>query len=246
MKFFKNIFRKKESNNTNVSIAIKMFGKEHIVDVDLSDEALKEWEVENEIMKKNAWIGKNRVEQIRDDGVSIRKDNRVTRVEEELIGFYGLKWYSENSEYCVVYLDGDEQEDGHIALVEVKSKDILFKNRVRRPHNCVVSNNGVVSCCDWKGWDDIGSIFWVFDRSGEVIFKQNYRQNFGDLCEINKEGTITAIDVLKSWEIHVIDISQQKIIKKVNKDWTIKTEVEVDNREIRLYYSDETIKVVHF
>ena len=197
--------------------------------------------------QNKSWFGKNEAEMIRDDGHVIYKTNWVNSIEKSLVGFYGQKRFSKNNEYCVVYQSaGNEDEKGRMALINCNKNNILYKTTtVKRPHKCDVSNNGIVICCDWKGWRDISSTLWCFNNDGQVLFKLNYRQSTGDTCIINKSGTIAVVDVCKSWEYHIIDIKNKKIIKRI-KEYTTSSHVDIEKREIVLCYDDAENKTVKF
>ncbi|MGJ5643225.1 hypothetical protein [Formosa sp. S-31] len=197
--------------------------------------------------KFNIWEGSRKIDFIREDGQLFYKSERVNFREQEVIGFYGVKVFSENGAYCVVFIDGyNENKEGSVALVETKTKTVLYVNKLNRPHICNVSNNGIVICNDWMSCEKEQSSFRVFDLSGSEIFAQDLRQNIGDTCLIDENGTVAVFDTCRSYQFNIVDISRKKLIKKIDKEYTIKTNVDIENRTISLFYEDSKLKVIKF
>src|SRR5690606_33099685 len=106
------------------------------------------------------WAGSNKIERIREDGYVVFEINRVNYDQRKIVGFYGLKRYSGNGNFCCVYLDGDEKYN--LALIDVFTNEVLFTKKLKRPHRCRVSNSGIVVCEDWVK----GSKLYFYNKSG--------------------------------------------------------------------------------
>lgn len=61
--------------------------------------------------------------------------------------FFGTEEFSSNRTYCVVFSDGYEENNkwtkGTVGLL--KNGKQVFAKRFDRPHDCKVSNNGMVT-----------------------------------------------------------------------------------------------------
>ena len=193
-------------------------------DMDVSEKALKERQKKYDLEELNMWqYKKPAISYVCDNGKPVFEPNRVTAPEREHVGFYGLKKYSKNKKYCVVFLSASSQDDkGYIALISVIEQKILYKKRVKRPHKCEVNNNGFVACNDWTGWKQLKTQFLIFDKKGDVYFSKMMNVGIGDICFINNEFAF--FDTLVSdskpsidWKLFIVSLKEQKIIKKIDK-----------------------------
>lgn len=137
----------------------------------------------------------------------------------DITGFYGTKSYSPDNDYCVSFSDGyyenDTWQNGNIALV--KENKLLYKKKLGRPHNCLVSNNGIVIACDWLNSDALTGRFLIFNEKGEEIFSNKTTANIGN-CAISDDSQIvlfeTSIsDTNDSHKFFIIDVAKRKIVK---------------------------------
>lgn len=166
---------------------------------------LKPNNIKPETLVQCDWKGKNTIESIRDDGYIIYKSNRVTASERKQIGFYGLKWYSENCNYCAVYLR-NEAEDNNIGLVDVRNKKVLFKTKLQRPHRCRVTNTGLIVCEDWGNPDKVLNYVYVLDINGKVLLKKRHNSIIGDTFELIEKETKFRYNLNYSAKVHVIEL----------------------------------------
>ena len=199
MSFFKNLFR---SKNKPESITINVLGKDYVID--MSEEAMKERKSNHDIEVQNRWQGKNEIESVRDDGYVIYKTNRVTSTEQEQVGFYGKKRFSEDGKYCSVYLPHDG--NFNIALVDVELQEIIYKGKLQRPHRCRVSNNGIVVCEDWLGHDSASLRLYIFSKNGNIISQHSHKTGIGDVFEFIENETKFKYNMNYSGKIHIINI----------------------------------------
>lgn len=155
----------------------------------------------------NLWQGSNEIERIRDDGNIIYKSNRVNSDERQQIGIYGLKWFSNNLKFCVVYM-AHEDEDFNLGLVDVQQQKILFRIKLQRPHHCRVSNNGIIVCEDWGIQNNITCNIYILDINGDILLNKKHNVSLGDTFELieneskfkynlNYSGRVKIIELLK-------------------------------------------------
>ncbi|QDP85212.1 hypothetical protein FNJ88_06395 [Chryseobacterium sp. SNU WT5] len=181
MGFF-SFFRKKAQ-------PIKSKNDHHIVyEVNLNDEGIQKIneELENEYL--NRWIGKNIIEGSSDDGHIIYKTNRVNSVERNEIGFYGLKHYSSDGNYCAVNLDDDIEYN--LALVDVANQKILFKKKLVRPKRCLVTSSGVLICEDWGDNKNKSNFIYIYDKNGIELLKKVHRYFLGDIFQLSDNESV--------------------------------------------------------
>ena len=178
MSFFKKLFGIKP---TPQNFTVNVFGKDYTIDV--SPEAQELRRKEYEVEYNNRWIGINEVDFVSDNGVIIYKSNRVSSSEQEQVGFYGLKWFSDNNKYCVVFLAHDDVEH-NLALVDVECKEIIYKIKLQRPHRCRLTNEGIVVCEDWGVPGKPNSFIFVFDANGNQIIKKTHNTGIGDVFQL--------------------------------------------------------------
>ena len=172
---------------------------------------------------------------------------RVNQEERKLVGFYGEMKFSENKKYCVVFQDGDNpNKKGYFTLVDTNKIEILFEKRINRPHDCLVANNGLTICSDWKYWSKSGSCFYVFDISGNIIFDYKTSENIGDLVDIDILGTVACFDLCLSNELIIIDLINKQVSLRIPKDYTTGIELNLNNRNVLLKYNDDEDKRINF
>lgn len=153
------------------------------------------------------WLGKNEIESIRDDGYIIYKSNRVNPSEREQIGIYGLKWFSENNKFCVVYLAHNDI-DFNIGLVDIEQKNILYKLKLNGPHRCRLTNNGLVICEDWGNGNSNSNYIYVINYKGVILFKKRHNSSIGDIFELIDDQTKFKYNMNYSGQIHIINLQE--------------------------------------
>ncbi len=159
----------------------------------------------------NQWEGINEVESLREDGHIIYKSNRVSSLERQQIGIYGLKWYSNNNKYCVVYLS-DNDVDYNIGLVETITKQILFKIKLDRPHRCRLTNEGLIVCEDWGQHNCNSSYIYLIDNTGKILLKKRHNSAIGNIFELIENETKFKYNLNYTGELKIIDL--QKLINQ--------------------------------
>lgn len=160
----------------------------------------------------------------------------------DIVGFYGTHRYSSNGKFCVVYRDGyrknGKRKRGQFTVLH--EKEVLFKKRVERPHDCYVSNNGVAICCDWLSPDELTGNFEIFDKTGSKVFSKRTTANLG-ACGISIDGKIAAFETHNSDtedadNIFVVDIEQRKLMETFNRPCSfIKIQVDSYNNRIKFF-----------
>lgn len=198
----KRVFKSKEKSQT---ATINVFGKKY--KIDLSSEAQQKRNEDYEIEKNNRWIGSNQIERKRDDGCIIYKSNRVSSAEREQIGFYGLKWFSENNKFCVVYLAHNDV-DFNIGLIDIEQKNILYKLKLDGPHRCRVTNSGLVICEDWGNYKSNSSYIYILDNKGKILYKKRHNSVIGDTFELIENQTKFKYNINYSGQIHLINLQE--------------------------------------
>ena len=198
MSLFKKLFGIKEKPKTET---INIFGNDYVIDV--SPEAMQKRKTEYEEEEKSSWIGSNKIERIRDDGYVIYKLNRVSSIEREQIGFYGLKRYSDNGDYCVAYISNDDDEF-NIALIDVKLKKVLYKYKLHQPKRCRVTNKGIVVYENWG--KQLSSTVYVLDVNGSILLKKRHNSILGDIFEFVENETAFKYSLNLSGKIFTINL----------------------------------------
>ncbi|WP_395060030.1 hypothetical protein [Flavobacterium sp.] len=238
MRFLKRFFGIKGEPK---AVTINVFGNDYVVD--LSPEAQQKRNDDYEILKQNSWKEINEVSLVGDDGVTYYETQFVNPYEEELVNFYGRMKFSENKEYCVVFVGAFFGEKGMVALVNTTTQTLLYKINVNSPHKCNVSNNGIVACNDWNSHDSKSTSFFIFDVNGSVIFSQRMNENIGDTCLVSKDGNLAAFDTFKTYNIKIVDIENKKIIHNFSKGNTKKIDIDFEDKKIIFEYFDDTRKI---
>jgi len=165
----------------------------------------KESQINTEAPKN--WLGKNEIESVRDDGYIIYKSNRVSSAEREQIGFYGLKWFSENNKFCVVYLAHNDV-DFNIGLVDKEQNKILYKLKLNSPNRCRLTNNGLVICEDWGDHNSNSSYIYVIDNKGGILYKKRHNSTIGDTFDLIDNQTKLNYNISYSGQIHIINLQE--------------------------------------
>ncbi|MDR3652286.1 MAG: hypothetical protein P4L34_04865 [Paludibacter sp.] len=172
---------------------------------------------------------------------------------EDIAGFYGSEEYSINKEYCVIYCDGyydnDKWKNGTLALIN--GKKILFKKRIQRPNDCLVSNNGIVVCCDWLNSDELIGKFMIFNNNGELLFSKKTFANLG-VCGISNDGKIALFETYDSEtdegnKLFIIDVESKKIIKRIERPSSFnKVTIDANSKRIGLINNRNYIFEIDF
>lgn len=202
MSFLKKLFGIKEEPKT---VVINVLGNNY--NIDISPEAQQKRKQKYELDNKNRWKGSNQIESVRDDGYLIYKLNRVSNPEREQIGIYGLKWFSNNNEFCVVYLK-DDNVDFNIGLVKVEEKQILYKVKLERPHRCRLTNNGLVICEDCGKQNGSSNYIYVIGIDGTILYKKRHNSVIGDTFELFENETKFKYNINYTGQIHIINLSE--------------------------------------
>lgn len=160
---------------------------------------------------------------------------------EDITGFYGRKQFSPNRQYCVSYSDGhyenNKWKNGDIALI--KDNKLLFKKKLQRPNDCLVSNDGVVIVCDWINSDALTGKFIIFNTTGEEIVSKKTTANLGS-CAISDNSQIALFethnsDTNDSDKIFIVDIPQKQIIQKFERPASFNSAIiDTENKRIKL------------
>lgn len=199
MTFFKKLFGIKEKPQTET---INIFGKDYVIDV--SPEAQKKRNEDYEIEKLNSWKEIKEVEFIKDNGKVFYKTQWVNNYEQELTGFYGKMIFSENKQYCVVFVSGNNEEKGKIALIDTSNRKLLYKIDVKQPHRCIVANKGLVICEDWS----TSCYVYVLDLKGDMLLKKRHNTSIGDAFELIDNETKFKYNINYSGQIHIINLQE--------------------------------------
>ena len=142
---------------------------------------------------------------------------------EDITGFYGNKKYSENKEYCIQFRDGHEEngkwKNGQLALL--KNNILQYKKTIARPHDCIVTNEGIVICTDWLNTTSLAGKFLILNSIGEEIFSKKTTANIGNLA-VSKDSKIAIFETHSSEsndgdKIFVIDTEKKELHKKFDK-----------------------------
>jgi len=181
---------------------VNVFGKEYVID--LSPEAQKKREEEYEIEKLNSWKQIKEINFLRDDNKVFYKTQWVNNYEKELTGFYGKMIFSENKQYCVVFVSGNNEEKGKIALIDTSNRKLLYKIDVKQPHRCIVSNKGLVICEDWS----TSCYVYVLDLKGDMLLKKRHNTSIGDAFELIDNETKFKYNINYSGQIHIINLQE--------------------------------------
>lgn len=153
---------------------------------------------------------------------TLRSENNEQSIE-KITGFYGTKKYSKNKEYCVQFCDGHEEngkwKNGELALL--KNNTLLFKKSLQRPHDCIVTNEGIVICSDWLNTSSLTGKFIVLNSFGEEIFSKKTTANIGSSA-ISNDSKIAIFETHNSEstdgdKIFIIDIENRGLYKKFDK-----------------------------
>lgn len=172
---------------------------------------------------------------------------------EQVAGVIGNEVYSENNNYCVVSSYGNSSNNGVVSLVRVSDQERLFKKSVPRPHDCHVSNNGIVVCCDWIGFDlsvQEGA-FWVIDNTGKVLVSKNVSANVGN-CAVSNDGKIGLFETFNSKtddsdRIFLIDIETGHELLKFPRPYSfVEAIIDSQTKRIRLIDNRKFVYEIDF
>lgn len=156
-------------------------------------------------------------------------DKNLKKSIDDIAGFYGLKTYSSNKIYCITrssgHFENEKWINGKIALI--KEEKVLFKKELERPNDCVVSNDGIVICCDWLDSDELIGKFYIFDNMGNQLFSKQTNANLG-CCELSLDSKIAIFETHNSNnddgnKIFIVDIENKKLKNKVERKSTFGT-----------------------
>jgi len=135
----------------------------------------------------------------------------------DIAGFDGEQSSSLDGQYTVIadsYGMSGKRHSGQLALIN-KGK-LLFKVSLQRPNDAMVSNNGVVVCCDWLNSEALTGKFLIFDSAGELIYSKKTTANLGD-CAISENGQYALFETYSSDTSHsdqlfVVDVTTRTLI----------------------------------
>lgn len=155
--------------------------------------------------------------------------------------FFGTEEFSSNRTYCVVFSDGYEENNkwtkGTVGLL--KNGKQVFAKRFDRPHDCKVSNNGMVTICDWGNTDKRTGDFLVLDETGNEIFRRIAKANLGT-CSISTDGHYAIFetyssDTEDSNKIFIVDIKSKTEISSFDRPFAfIAADIDTEQKQIKL------------
>lgn len=135
-------------------------------------------------------------------------------------GILGTISKSENQQFLVTYSDGYLNNgiwvNGKLALL--KDNEVVYKTDPERPNNCLVSNNGIVICCDWLNSSELTGKFIAYDNKGNITYTIQTTANI-KTSSMSDDGSIAvfltyASKTEDSEKVFVIDISNKVIVNK--------------------------------
>lgn len=168
------------------------------------EETVEEVERKMVSMLKNREAKKLISEQIGEGPAVIEKEDvdspiKFVTIKQGKARFFSRYNESPNGVYMVAFADGhleriENQEkwvDGQVCLVK-DLKTVLWSNRLGRPNDGTVSNNGQVAINDWlKLKQTLGGKFYVFDQSGKLLVEREFDSNLA-ACAISQDGNYAA------------------------------------------------------
>ncbi|UCS95417.1 hypothetical protein KZP23_10575 [Echinicola marina] len=172
----------------------------------------------------------------------------------DISGFFGSEKSSPNGVYQICfsegYLEDGKRKRGKLALI--KNNKLVYKKSVSRPNDCLVSNDGIVICCDWINYDgDPSGRFIIFDSEGNQIFTLKTRANLG-LCAISEDSQYAVFETHNMDNIHgdklfIIDVPKADVIKKLVRPCGIKElDIYSVSKEISILNSDDYEVIIDF
>jgi len=212
------------------------------MDLEERDETLRTGRESNSKKLISDQIGKGRAIVTKQNtlGKSVAK---IIAITQGSVHFFGRYNESPNSVYLVAFVDGhlgrirneEKWVDGQVCLVK-DLEDILWSIRLKRPNDCVVSNNGVVAINGglWKK-QTLGGKFYIFDKSGKLLLEKEFNNNLGT-CAISHDGNYAVVSTaFPENSVHFLDI------ENVELKWSYKNH----SREpvLGLSISDDKIQV---
>lgn len=163
----------------------------------------------------------------------------------EVCGFYGQVEFSPSREYCVAFADGyfnqNQFQQGNVALL--KNDEILFKVRIDRPHDCCVTDHGVLICSDWKNANELTGEFMIFDSNGTKIFSRHTTANLGNSA-ISEDSKIAifntlASDTEDSGKMFIVDVQKREIVESFSNPYTVFFKAKIDTGNQRILIIDK-------
>jgi hypothetical protein len=100
---------------------------------------------------------------------------------------------SPSQEYLLVWSDqwaaGHPRTKGPFYLFH--GKDEICKGQIQRPNDGQVADNGSFIFCDWLFTQNLSSVFYAFNRCGEVLVEKKLRANLYNAA-ISQDGLFAA------------------------------------------------------
>lgn len=163
-KFIKKLFSKDLTEKQGEVINVN-------VSVDLSKKSIQKRELESQQEYENRWkYVEPNIEYTYDDGTVRYETQWVNWSERNEIGFLGQKHYSNNKQFCFVYVASNDFEN-NIALIDVTNQNIIFKLKLDKPSQCSISDKGISVIIERKSKSDK---LIILDLEGNILYEKRH------------------------------------------------------------------------
>lgn len=166
------------------------------------------------------------------------------------LSFFGPVIASPNKKYLLAWQDahnesgrGGMRDSGHGQYVLLQDGSLKLQNRLERPNDGKVADNGNFVLSDWLFGEGLKSKFYAFNIAGETLAEISLKANMRDTW-ISQEGDFacchTAIsdDEEDSSALCWFDLRTGLLIFKKAWDWQPKTfEVDLQRRVLYLHFA---------
>lgn len=152
----------------------------------------------------------------------IRKKASLIEISSVEGDFCGNFVESKNKRYTVAFCDsvieendsGEEiEKEGDVYLIENKNK-ILWCKKIGRPHDPIVTNDGVVIISDWCIGNKLNGKLHVFNWDGKQLLTYNFSSNIGGQTYIESEKILKIITLSPDKSVYSFDLRNYLFIKK--------------------------------
>jgi hypothetical protein len=110
-------------------------------------------------------------------------------------GRFTLAWKDANNSGSV----GGHRLGGKGRYLLIDGKGVLAQGAIDRPNDGKVANNGTFILNDWGFGDELGGVFWAFDRSGKNLVNRRFEANLFN-CGLSADGAVAVCQTCNAYE----------------------------------------------
>lgn len=168
------------------------------------------------------------------------------------ISFFGKYSKSQNGLYTIAWSDFDKKSgiggfrtSGEGTYLIAKRNEILHIDKLQRPNDCKISDNGNYIINDWLFGDGLKGIFYAFDQSGITLIKHRFSANlYNNGISSNGNFGVSQTCNSDSGDGNILcffDLEKKSLLWKIHPTigWASSYHFDCEKKELHLTYREK-------